>query len=431
MGCLRLILQAGTTTLDLNSNTLNYSGATLDLTNLDTFTVTGSTVIFDGTTALTSASKSFNNVQIGSAIAGGSLTTNDNMNIDSNLTVLNGGATTFNIDSDTVNFAGNVNLTNLDTFTVTGSTAIFDGTTTLTSNSLAFNNVQVGTGATGGSLTTADNMDVDGTFTVLNGGATTFDISSDTVNFASTVNLTNLDTFTVTGSTAIFDGTTTLTSNSLAFNNVQIGTGATGGSLATADNMDVNGTFTVLNGGATTFDIDSDTVNFAGNVDLTNLDTFTVTGSTAIFDGTSDLTSNSLAFNNVQIGTATSSGSVTLQDDADIDGLLTFNTTGGTTTLDLNSNTLNYSGTSLDLTNLDTFTTTGSTFVFDAAAGTQTLNSDGKSFNNLTHSGAAILQIITNNLSVGGTLTNSAGTFDAMTLPSRLQVLPRSLVVLI
>ncbi len=42
--------------------------------------------------------------------------------------------------------------------------------------------------------------------------ATTWDVTNRTVNASANVNLTNLDTFTVGGSTFIFDGTTTLNS---------------------------------------------------------------------------------------------------------------------------------------------------------------------------------------------------------------------------
>lgn len=64
-----------------------------------------------------------------------------------------------------------------------------------------------------------------------------------------------------------------------------------------------------------------------------------------------------------------------------------------------------------------TFTAGASTVDFTASLGTETLNSGGigagKLFNNLTHSGAGILQLSTNALDVDGDFNNSAGTFDA------------------
>jgi hypothetical protein len=373
------ILNGGATTLDLTNQTLNYAGSTLDLTNLDTFTETGSTVAFDGTTSLTSASNSFNNVQVGTAASGGSLTLSDQADIDGTLSVLNGGATTLDLNSQTLLAGGNVDLTNLDTFTVTGSKVVFDGTTSLTSASHSFNNVDIGTATGGGSLTLSDQADIDGTLSVLNGGATTLNLTSQTLQYAgSTLDLTNLDTFTVTGSTVAFDGTTSLTSAGEAFNNVQVGTATSGGSLTLSDQADIDGTLSVQNGGATTLDLNSQTLLAGGNVNLTNLDTFTVTGSTVAFDGTTSLTSASKAFNNVQVGTATSGGSLTLSDLAEIDGTLSV-LDGGATTLDITSRTLVLGG-NVDLTNLDTFTVTGSSVSFD---GTTSLTSAGYSFNNV------------------------------------------------
>jgi autotransporter-associated beta strand protein len=49
------------------------------------------------------------------------------------------------------------------------------------------------------------------------------------------------------------------------------------------------------------------------------------------------------------------------------------------------------------------------TVTFTAASGTQTLNSGGASFNNVSHTGAGNLQLVANSLSVGGTLTNAGG----------------------
>lgn len=62
--------------------------------------------------------------------------------------------------------------------------------------------------------------------------------------------------------------------------------------------------------------------------------------------------------------------------------------------------------------------TSGGTIEFTKGLGTaQTLTSGGtgagKSFNNLTHSGAGTLQLITNPIQINGNLTNSAGIFDA------------------
>jgi len=66
-------------------------------------------------------------------------------------------------------------------------------------------------------------------------------------------------------------------------------------------------------------------------------------------------------------------------------------------------------------TNNGTFTGTGSTVTFNAASGTQTLNSGGSSFNNISHSGAGILQLVYSGLTTAGSFTNGGGNFDAST----------------
>lgn len=78
----------------------------------------------------------------------------------------------------------------------------------------------------------------------------------------------------------------------------------------------------------------------------------------------------------------------------------------GSNSLAVGGNWNNYSGSS-------GFVAGTSTATFDKASGTQTLDSGGSAFYNLTHSGAGILQLITNALTVSNNLTNSGGTFDA------------------
>jgi len=104
---------------------------------------------------------------------------------------------------------------------------------------------------------------------------------------------------------------------------------------------------------------------------------------------------------------------------------LTFGTTETLNTLNLtNAGTITCTGnTTLNVygnwANSGTFTPSTSTVAFQLSSGTQTLNSGGtgagKPFNNIAHSGAGLLQLITNNISISGALTNSsgAGNYDA------------------
>jgi len=347
-----------TIAVDTDSGTMEYNGS--------------------GTYGSLSAGNNYYNLKISGS---GSFTANSALDINS---IFSQTAGTFVAPSSTLNIAGNFTKSG-GTFTHNSGTVIFDGTTSLTSGGAAFNNVTIGTNTTSGSVTLADTTDVNGALTFnTTGGTATLNSTNRTVNYAgATLNLTNADTFTTTGSTWIFDGTTSLTSAGKIFNNMTIGTNSASGSLTLADTADINGTLSFnTTGGTAVLDSTNRTVNYAGStLSLTNADTFTTTGSTWIFDGTTSLTSAGKTFNNMTIGTNSASGSLTLADTADINGTLSFNTTGGTAALDGTNRTVNYAGAALDLTNADTFTTTGSTWIFD---GTTSLTSAGKTFNNVT-----------------------------------------------
>ncbi|MCL5406976.1 MAG: hypothetical protein M1429_00525 [Patescibacteria group bacterium] len=110
--------------------------------------------------------------------------------------------------------------------------------------------------------------------------------------------------------------------------------------------------------------------------------------------------------------TSVASTNVTLQDALNADAI----TIDASTTLTANNQNISVGE---NYANAGTFTAGSGTVTFDKASGTQTLNSGGTGtgflFNNLTHSGAGTLQLVTNTLDVNGTFTNSSGTFDAAT----------------
>src|SRR5206468_3325271 len=59
-----------------------------------------------------------------------------------------------------------------------------------------------------------------------------------------------------------------------------------------------------------------------------------------------------------------------------------------------------------------TLTAHGRTVTFNAASGTQSLISGNQSFANIGHATGSTVQLVTNNLTATGTVTNSAGIFD-------------------
>ena len=422
----------GTNNFDA-ANTTVTAGGNVTLTNIASFISTGSTpalpsFIFNGTTTLTSAGKSFNNITIGAG-AGASLVLSGPLSLGGTFSGAAGGTNNFDAANTTVTAGGNVTLTNIASFISTGSTPavpsfIFNGTTTLTSAGKSFNNITIGAGA-GGTLTlfptnATGDMVVLGAIAVTAGGTTAFDTTNRTVTVAGNVTFTGLTTFTSTGSSFVFNGTTTLTSAGKSFNNITIGAGA-GASLVLSGPLSLGGTFSGAAGGTNNFDAANNAVTAGGNVTLTNIASFISTGSTPavpsfVFNGTTTLTSAGKSFNNITIG-AGAGGTLTLfptnaTGDLVVLGAISV-TAGGTTAFDTTNRTVTVAG-NVTFTGLTTFTSTGSTFVFN---GTTTLTSAGKSFNNITiGAGSGASLVLSGPLSLGGTFSGAAGgtnNFDA------------------
>jgi hypothetical protein len=145
-------------------------------------------------------------------------------------------------------------------------------------------------------------------------------------------------------------------------------------------------------------------INSNGTFDA-NDRTNTVTGLATVSGGEYQTKSGDHAFN----GGLTISGGVFTGGTADIT-LTDLTLTSGTLIIPSGSFSLtgNWSKTG------GTFTP-GTNFVSFDGSGTQTLNSGGSSFYNLTHTGSGTLQLSTNNLAVTGIFSNnaSAGTFNA------------------
>ncbi|MCX5709190.1 MAG: DUF2341 domain-containing protein, partial [Candidatus Omnitrophica bacterium] len=405
---------------NLSTATLALDSGNISTSTFDT-TITNALTIASGNGAFTAGSGT-TTLNGGLTISGGTFTASSgNVDVNNTLT-LSSGTLTAPSSSGTFKISADFTITSGagTTFNHNSGTVIFDGTSILTSGGKTFNNIQVGSSSAQGSLTLADSLDLDGGVAGGTGSSSdALDISNRTVNVGGNFNLNSIESFTSTGSTVIFDGggtTQNLSGNSKIFNNITIGTNTAGASVTLLNTLDMIGALTFNNSfGAASLDSSSQTVKYSGAaLDLTNASTFTATGSTWIFYGTVSLTSAGKTFNNVQAGSSTSSGSLTLADGIDINGSLAGGA-GGTNTLDISNRAVNIAG-NLNFNKINTFTSAGSTVTFDGGVGvTQTLNSNGKSFNNIEHSGTGTLQLTTNSLNVTGTLTNSNGIFDAST----------------
>ncbi len=258
----------------------------------------------------------------------GTITTNALLDIDGPLT-MDGGTLDLDANDTNVNISGNILITG-GTYTAGTGTLTLDGVLAYNDSvgSVDIGNVTVdGTAAI---VTLASDMTVSdltietddriitagydltvGNDLMINGqlNALTGDGGNTTINMSGDWDMTN-GAFINTDSTVVFEGTSNLTSNGKALNNVQIGASASGGILTTADNMDIDGNLIVTNGGATTLNISNDIIRLSEDVDLANLDTFTVTASRVIFDGASAQTiaSDAKTYNIIEVANTSSAG---------------------------------------------------------------------------------------------------------------------------
>ena len=367
----------------LTSGTLRSTSSTYTLSGNwaksgGTFNPNSGTVVFgaaSGTQTLnsggTDASSDFNNLTHNAA---GTLRT-----VTNNLVV--GGALT--------NSAGTFDTdTNDQTVTVTGLTTVSGGT--YLASSSATQTFTGGLTISGGTFTgSSGTVDVNSTLTLSSGTLTapsgSFLLSGNWSKSGGTFTAgSNTVTFDLaSGTQTVFDSTVTASFNNL----VHSGAGTL---QMFATHLSVAGAFT----------------NSAGTYDPANGAT-TVGGLMTVSGGTYLATAaNAQTFNG---GLTVSGGTLTGSSGAiDVNGALTFSS--GTLTAPSGSFTVsgNWARTG------GTFTEGSGTVTFDGASGTQTLNSGGSGgeFENIVHSGAGTLQLVTNALATDGTFTNSAGTFD-------------------
>ncbi|OVE81090.1 hypothetical protein BVY03_04700, partial [bacterium K02(2017)] len=115
-----------------------------------------------------------------------------------------------------------------------------------------------------------------------------------------------------------------------------------GGIVTTADTLDIDGDLSINDGGSTSLDLTGDTVNLAGDMDLANLDSFTSTSSTIVFNGSSTqgIAADSNTFNKLTISNSTTTFFSEVFTTADLT-----NTTAGSSMVFLDGATTTISGT--------------------------------------------------------------------------------------
>jgi hypothetical protein len=353
-----------------NSGTIGIASAFTPGTN--TFTITGSTIDFNGSGAQTIPAFNYNNLTSSS----------------------NGTRTLAN--SGTIGIAGAFT-TGTNTFTIAGSTIDFNGGSAQTIPAFNYNNL---TSSSNGTRTLANSgtVGIAGAFTP---GTNTFTITGSTIDFngsgAQTIpafdynNLTSssngtrilassgtvgiagaftpgTNTFTITGSTIDFNGSGAQTVPAFSYNNLTSSS---------------NGTRTLANSG---------TIGIAGTF-TPGTNTFTITGSTINFNGSGAQSVPAFNYNNLTISGARAANNVTLANSGTIGvaGTLTatatFNSGSGFVTI---GSTVNYNGTGSQTV----------TALSPLVAGNQ-------SYNNLTISNTAAPVAASTSFSVSGTFNDN------------------------
>lgn len=289
---------------------------------------------------------------------------------------------------------------NGQTTTVTGLTTVSSGTYTAGSGTQSLNG---GLTVTGGNFTGSN-----GTVTTTNvsatGGNLTAPNSSGAFNVSGNLTFSSV-TFGANGGTITFNGagTQAIDGNGVSFNNV---------SHTGAGTMQLTGSFGFSAGGTLT--------NSNGTLDA-NGHTATVTGLTTISGG---IYQSSTATQSLNGGLTVSGGTVTASTGAINTAALSISSTftgdGGTVSASsvsatggsftLPSVTLSDSG-NWSVASGVTFNNNGGTVAF-TSGGTQTVDNDTKSFNNVSHTGAGTMQLLNNGLTAAGTLSQVSGIFD-------------------
>ena len=309
---------------------------------------------------------------------------NPTVNISGSLAGTSGGSNeNITTGTGTWTVGGNVNLTNINTFTATGGTFQMNGNgVTLTSSTKSFNNFK----ETGGTVQTADSMAVDGTFEVTSG------------TFTHAVgNMTVAGTFTITSGTFVHGGTS----------DVDI---LIGGNFTLQDGIgwteNTNSTSQVIFTGDLYYnDAQSGSKKEIGNVQIGNSP-----GTTWL---SSDFASNSLSVVDgdyyytcgweVDIG----NGGIT------IDGTFDNNRTDAGCSVSDSDETQINDGNLFNLSGTGTFVPRQSTIIFDDSSGTNNLITAGAgSFYNMEVQGAANNMVLQDALDIDNNLTLSAGVLN-------------------
>ena len=303
-------------------NSLSFTGTSGSVSlAVSTVTSTG-TWTFAGTTSLTTNGNVLENIVLGNGTgspATQTLTLADSLAQTGTFSVApSSGNPTLNMGGHGWTFGGaTLDLSNLYALSNVG-TLTFNGASTLTPPNASAGylaSIVLGDSAASGneSLAIGASMQQSGSFSVVKAGTATRSLSVGALaqwTVGGNVNFTNLGFFTPSTSTLALDGTASqLTSAGLSLNNLTVGdsSSASGEQLTIEDNTAVLGNLAAVKNGTRTLAIASGkTLTVTGNLDFSNLGSFSMTGATVAFNNGSSQTvkPNGMNFDSVTIGGA-------------------------------------------------------------------------------------------------------------------------------
>ena len=393
------------------SNTAGFSGTTsttIVSTNTPTITLdAASTVEYYGTTSSNTVTTAIAYGNLKFSGSGGTYNIASALGSSSTPFILANG--TVYITNGTFNIApasSTVSYVSVGSFNISGGTLNSLSTASAPATNIYINNSW---NQTGGSV--AFSGTYEGVLIFTGGGNTTFSGLTPTANFEYwEVQVSNNTTLTINGSTwAVNYGPNSniLTVDAGSTLNAQASVFSTASS---SEIITINGKYitTNLNGfsGSTTTAI-SNTYTYTLNLGAASTIEY------AAPSGSNQTVTALTTYANVTIGDAGTTpatpailgGAVTLS------GALTINTNASLDVVSGSNYAISVGG---NWSNSGTFTARSGTVTFTAASGTQTLTSGGSTFYTVSHNAAGTVRL-TDNLSIGNTLTNSSGTFDAST----------------
>ncbi len=357
-------------------------------TTVGTFNPGTGTVQFSGgpTQTVSNTLHAFNNVTI---TGGNTLVLGSALSVGGTLT----NAGTFNANNFAVTVTGLTTLSSGNyeagtaTQTFTGGLTLAGGSFLASSGTVAMGPLSISAGTFNGS-----GGPVNAASVTFSGGTLLGPTGTGTLSDAGNWSVGGAATFSPNGGTVAFtqaSGTQTVDSGAQAFASVTH-TGA--GTLQLINNaFTVAGTLSTLTNSAGTFNANGLAVTVAGPT-IVSGGTYLASTAAQSFNGGLTVSST---------GTFTgSTGQVNVEYLSQSAGTLT----APSTILNVTGNWSRTAG---------TFTPNGGTVQFSLASGTQDVNNGTTAFNNVTHTGAGTLFLLTSALSVGGTLTNAAGNFNA------------------